>query len=95
MKRKAKGTRAELRSRDFLVAAGYWVARFAGSFGPFDIAAFKRHAPMLLVQVKCKRWPNGKEMRNMREFPAPPTNCKKLIHRWLPYQRVPEIKEVE
>lgn len=92
MKRKAKGTRYELRSRDWLTEQGYQVARLAGSFGPFDLIAFTRRE-VLLVQVKCGRWPVEKEKLRMQEFPAP-ANFLKVIHRWAEYERAPRVMEL-
>lgn len=87
--RKAKGTRGELRSRDYLRQRGYRVARFAGSFGPFDLFAASETA-ILLIQVKCGRWPSARELNAMRAFPAP--GCLKAVHLWEPRAKQPLVR---
>jgi len=98
--RKRKGTSAEWKSRDYLEARGYRVLRCAGSFSEWDLIAFLKKnwrgrtgtwAEILLVQVKSSRWPGSKEMKAMRDFPAP-ANCAKHIHRWQPRYKEPEVR---
>ena len=93
MNRKRKGTYYEFKSAAWLAAEGYTVARFAGSFGPFDLMASSR-ARILLIQVKSGgRWPNSRERKAMRDFPAP-RSCTKLIHRWKDFVKEPEVQVV-
>lgn len=95
--RKAKGTRAEWKSRDYLEALGFRVLRFAGSLSEWDLIAFNKdpkdrlRPAILLIQVKTTRWPSRNEISAMHNFPAP-ANCEKVIHRWGPYSREPEVR---
>lgn len=52
-----------------------------------------RADPVVLVQVKTRDWPGELERRALAEFPAPP-NARKLLHRWRPRQRQPDVQEV-
>ncbi|MDZ4341190.1 MAG: hypothetical protein U1E51_01985 [Candidatus Binatia bacterium] len=88
--RKRKGTTNEHRSAAWLRQEGYIPVRCAGSFGVWDLIGFSPSG-ILLVQVKTARWPGTKATRAMRRFPAP-DNCWKLVHRWQPYAREPEVK---
>ena len=90
--RKRKGVVNERRSRTLLESQGYRVTRAGGSFGTWDLVAIRGDG-ILLVQVKTARWPVSQEMSAMMEFPAP-ENCRKLIHRWQPHARTPEVREL-
>lgn len=48
---------------------------------------------IVLVQVKTGRWPGSEEMSVLAEFSAPP-NARKLVHRWMPRQRIPDVREL-
>jgi hypothetical protein len=89
---KAKGTRNEHRSMALLEAAGYRCTRSGASLGVFDVVGVS-HTAVVLVQVKSRDWPGSGEMESLRDFPCPP-NCQKLIHRWRPRHRYPDIKEL-
>jgi hypothetical protein len=75
-----------------LEAAGYACTRSAASLGAFDIVGIGP-TDLLLVQVKTRDWPGSIEMETIRMFLAPP-NARKLVHRWRPRQRVPDVREV-
>jgi hypothetical protein len=92
MNAKAKGTRNEHRSMRLLEAAGYACTRAAASLGIFDIVGIGT-ADFCLVQVKTTSWPGSEEMEEIRLFRCPP-NTKKLVHRWMDRQRLPDIREV-
>lgn len=88
----AKGRRNEWRSRDILLAAGYWVSRAAGSKGAFDLIAFRPDG-VVLVQVKSGVWPSPEERAELRAVPCP-ANVRKEMHRWLPHARLPDVREL-
>jgi hypothetical protein len=89
---KAKGTRNEHRSMALLEAAGYRCTRSAASLGEWDIIAISSQ-DLVLCQVKTRDWPGTLERQILAEFPAPP-NARKLIHRWRPRQRQPDVQEL-
>jgi len=89
---KAKGTRNEHRSIKILEAAGYTCTRAAASLGMWDIIGISS-VDVVLVQVKTRDWPGSAETETLRMFAAPP-NCRKLLHRWRPRQRTPDVKEI-
>jgi hypothetical protein len=86
----AKGRKNEHRSRDILIAAGYWVNRSAASKGPFDLIGIRPDG-VVLVQVKSGRWPSPEERAELRAIPCPP-NVRKEMHRWDRYARLPDIR---
>jgi Holliday junction resolvase len=90
---KRKGNRNEHRSMALLEASGYRCTRAAASLGVFDIVGIGS-TDVVLVQVKTRDWPGTVEMEDIRNFVCPP-NCKKLIHRWVDRQRLPNVKEVQ
>jgi hypothetical protein len=45
----------------------------------------------VLAQVKTSRWPSSQEMDAMRAFPCP-KGCRKMIHRWRPRRREPDVR---
>lgn len=92
MNNKRKGTRNEHRSMAILEAAGYRCTRSAGSLGEWDIIGIGSTG-FALCQVKTTHWPGTAEMETLQLFPAPP-NCRKLIHRWREWQRLPDVKEL-
>lgn len=92
MNAKAKGTRNEHRSMAIFEAAGYQTMRSAASEGPFDYHAWNGvHG--VYVQVKTGRWPGSVEMEVLKACQVPPGSVK-LVHRWMPRRRLPDIKEV-
>ena len=88
MNTKAKGSRNEHRSMRLLEADGYRCTRSAASLGAWDIVGVGVRS-FVLVQVKTGRLPSPREMAVLRSFSVP-RNCRKLVHRWMPRQRVPE-----
>ena len=92
VKRIAKGRRLEHRSRKLLESAGYTVIRSAGSKGPFDLIGISA-TELVAVQVKAGSWPSGLEIEAMERLPVP-MNCRKLVHRWRPNMRQPDVKEL-
>jgi Holliday junction resolvase len=89
---KAKGRRNEWRSRRLLEAEGYKVTRAGGSLGTWDLIGIRKSG-VVLVQVKTRDLPGTLEMRELVEFPAP-SNCTKLVHRWVDGQRLPDTREL-
>lgn len=93
MNAKRKGSRNEHRSMALLEAAGYVCTRSAASLGEWDIIGVSVGG-FVLCQVKTRDWPSAEEMETLRAFRCPP-NCRKLVHRWLDRQRLPDMREVE
>jgi hypothetical protein len=93
MNAKAKGSRNERRSIALLEASGYCCMKAGASLGVFDVIGIGPE-DILLVQVKSNRWPLEREMAALGEFQAP-ANARKLVHRWVDRQRLPDIREVE
>ena len=93
MSAKSKGTRREHRSIALLESAGYRCTRAAGSLGPWDIVGIGP-TDFVLIQSKSRDWPSAVEMESLRNFPVP-SNCKRLIHRWRDYRRLPDVKEIK
>jgi hypothetical protein len=89
---KAKGTKNEHRSIAILEAAGYQCCRSAASLGAWDIVGIGS-IDIVLVQVKTRDWPGSVEMETMRLFQAP-SNARKILHRWRPYQKLPDVREI-
>jgi len=89
---KRKGSRNEHRSMQLLEASGYACTRAAASLGAFDIIGISAN-DVVAVQVKSNRWPEGDEMETLRGFRVP-ANCRKLIHVWKDWQRLPMVKEL-
>jgi hypothetical protein len=75
-----------------LEKAGYRCTRSAGSLGAWDIIGIGS-TDVILVQVKSRDWPGSLEMMELHEFRIP-ANCRKLIHRWRDFQRMPDVKEI-
>ena len=92
MSPKARGRLNELRSMEVLEAAGYYCVRSHLSEGLFDVIGISS-TDVVLVQVKARDWVCGAELEALRMFQAPP-NCRKLMHRYPPYKRDPEVKEI-
>jgi hypothetical protein len=92
MNAKAKGTRNEHRSIAILEAAGYRCTRSAASLGDWDIVGIGS-TDVVLVQVRTRDWPGLLERAALREFQVPP-NCRKLLHRWRPRAKVPDLQEL-
>ena len=92
MNAKAKGTRNEHRSMTILEAAGYRCTRSAASLGEWDIIGIGT-TDIVLVQVKTGSWPRSDEMGVLSEFSVPP-NARKLVHRWMPRKRLPDVREL-
>lgn len=92
MSAKAKGTRCEHKTIALLEAAGYRCTRAAASLGEWDVIGVGS-TDVVLVQTKSNRWPGSVEMETLRSFPAPP-NCRKLVHRWVDYARMPDVREI-
>ena len=89
---KRKGSRNEHRSKALLEAAGYRVTRAAGSMGEWDLVGVGR-VDFVLVQCKTRDWPGHLETLALAEFPAP-ANARKLLHRWRPRRRTPDVREI-
>jgi hypothetical protein len=75
-----------------LAKQGYRCTRAAASLGEWDIIGIGL-ADVVLVQVKCSRWPGSKEMAVLTGFRVPP-GVRRLLHRWMPYRREPDVKEL-
>jgi len=87
-----KGRRAEWRTRDRLLAAGYEVVRAAGSKGAFDLVAWTTHGGVL-VQVKVNTFPSPAERRALLATPVPP-GFRRLVYRWDDRAAEPVIREL-
>lgn len=92
MNAKRKGTAREHASRRLLEALGYAVIRGAGSHGVFDLVAISA-TDILLVQVKSRDLPGRAEREALEAFGVP-ANCRKLVHRYMDGQRLPEVVEL-
>ncbi|HMK22182.1 MAG TPA: hypothetical protein VK466_07585 [Terriglobales bacterium] len=75
-----------------LESAGYACTRAAASLGMFDIIGISSK-DVLLVQVKSNRQPPPHEMETLTNFKVP-ANCRKLVHIWVDYERMPRVKEL-
>lgn len=64
----------------------------AASSGAFDIVGVSS-TDVVLCQVKTRDWPGSVEMEVITDFQCP-MNCRKLVHRWRPRQRLPDVKEL-
>ena len=78
MNAKAKGNRNEHRSMAVLEAAGYACTRSA-AFG---------NSGLVLCSLHRKR------SATCDLFISAPANCRKLVHRWRPRQRTPDVREL-
>ena len=92
IKLKQKGSRNERRSIKILETAGYTCFKSGGSIGIFDIIGISA-TDIVLVQVKSNHNPSPVEIEAMELFICP-ENCRKLIHRWNDYSRLPVVREV-
>ena len=88
----AKGARNEHRSIELLESLGYRCVRAAASKGVFDIVAIGP-SDIALVQVKSTSWPGSSEMETLRMFQVP-AGVRKLVHRWRPRQKAPDVREL-
>jgi hypothetical protein len=89
---KRKGTRNEHRSAEILEAAGYRVTRSGASLGAWDLVGISATG-FIVCQVKSTAWPGSVEMEILTLFPVPP-NCQKIVHRWRPRARTPDVREL-
>lgn len=89
MNAKAKGTRAELRSKRLLESAGYHVVKAGASLGAFDLIALAPSG-VRCVQVKCNRPPSPAE-REAMTLVALPDGATREYWVWRDYARAPEI----
>lgn len=87
---KAKGTRNEHKSMAIFEQTGYSCTKAAGSLGVWDFIGIGP-TDFVVCQVKSNDWPGKMEMETMREFKVP-SNCRKLVHRWRDYARVPDVR---
>ena len=92
MNAKAKGTRNEHRCMALFEALGYETMRSAASRSTWDFHAWTA-SEGVYVQVKTGRWPGAAEMEMIKEAVVPP-GCRKLVYRWMPHKRLPDVKEV-
>jgi hypothetical protein len=92
MHAKAKGTRREYASKQFLEAAGYTIFRMVGRHDLFDLIGISVN-DIVLVQVKNRDWPSRADRDAITVFSAP-WPCRKIIHRYLYGQRQPDILEL-
>lgn len=90
--KKAKGSRNELKTIRLLERAGYRCIKSGGSLGPFDVVGISA-TDFVLIQCKSNEPPRPAEREALQDFSCPP-NCKKLIHVWKDYARLPEVREV-
>jgi Holliday junction resolvase len=86
---KAKGNRAEYKTRRILEKAGYACTRAAASLGMFDVIAIGPR-DIRLIQVKCARNASPVEREAIELFSAP-ANCSKEVWVWTDYARAPIV----
>jgi Holliday junction resolvase len=89
---KRKGAKNEHRSIRVLEAAGYACTRSAASLGAWDIVGIGS-TDFVLCQVKTRDWPGAEELEALRAFRCP-ANCRKIIHRWRRFQKLPDVREL-
>jgi Holliday junction resolvase len=89
---KAKGARNERRSIALLESAGYRCTRSGASLGAWDVIGIGP-TDVILCQVKTGQWPGPGELETLRDFPAA-SQCKKLVHRWMPGKRLPDVRKI-
>jgi hypothetical protein len=89
---KAKGTRNEHRSMAYYERQGYLTMRSAASLSPWDFIAWTE-TDIIYCQVRSSRWPGSKEMEILQETMIPAWG-RKVVHRWMPRKREPDIKGV-
>ena len=77
---------------EILEAAGYRCTRSAASLGAWDIVGVGADG-FVLCQVKSSQWPGAVEMEVLSGFRCP-ANCRRLVHRWRPYRRLPDVREL-
>ena len=94
---KKKGSRLELKTRDWLIKGGYLVTKSGGSLGMFDLIAMlesslyhKKQPHWRLVQVKANRCLK-KERLQIKSLVVPPYTQKE-IWIWKDYAREPEVE---
>jgi len=92
MNRKAKGARNERRSRKMLENLGYKCMKAGGSLGVWDLIGINRDRAVL-VQVKTGAWPGTEEMIRIMDFECPDQFIK-ILHKWMPRKRMPEVKVI-
>lgn len=90
--KKAKGARNERRSMALLQAAGYAVTKSGGSLGCWDLVGISKSG-FCVCQTKTGAWPGTVEMETLRNFQVPP-NCQRIVHRWMPRKRLPDLMEL-
>lgn len=90
MKLYRKGKKREYKTRDLLIADGFFVVRSAGSKGAFDLVAFNSES-VRLVQIKANKWPGRSEIETMATIPIPP-NATREVWRWNDHAREPQIR---
>ncbi len=73
-------------------ALGYETVRAGASLGTWDWIGWN-NTDIVFCQVKTGRWPRSTEMEAIKEAVVPP-NGRKIVHRWMPRKRLPDIKEV-
>lgn len=91
---KAKGSRNERRTRDYLNNLGWECIKAGGSFGVFDLVAIGERE-VLGVQVKSGKLPSPEERANMVITCARSEIVRRLIFVWYDYVRNPRIIEVK
>jgi len=74
------------------VALGYTCIRSAASKGLFDFVALGAQ-DIACVQVKSTEWPRPAEIEALQLLRVP-ANVRKIVHRWRPRQRLPDVREV-
>lgn len=87
-----RGRQAEYRTMQLLEAVGLHCIRSSGSHGPFDVVAYDQ-VSILFVQVKRGDWPSPAEMESLAAEPVP-HNARKLVYRYRPRVKLPDIREV-
>lgn len=89
---KAKGSKNERRSRDYMERLGYSVTKAGGSLGLWDLVAVGA-TRIVLIQTKSNRNPGSAEMQRLKDFVCPKW-CDKVVHRWDDRTSEPKIMRV-
>ena len=91
---KAKGSRLERRTKEFLKGFGaVYTIKAGGSLGLFDVLGFFSHC-VVAVQSKANRLPRKAEIKAIEDFKAP-RYMDKYIYVWHDKVPTPTIKRID
>ena len=92
IQKRAKGNRAELRSKRLMESKGFEVIRSSGSQSPFDLVCFNA-LETILLQVRTNAWCKKHEFLRMRQYPTMPGG-RKIILRWDDHDGQPHFRDL-